>query len=186
MAAVKYVEKYTYEDFKKWEGDWELIDGVPIAMAPSPFSIHQFLNGRIFKILEEELEECKECITLIEEDWIIDNENILRPDCMVVCNEDLFSNVKKTPELIVEIVSKSTQKKDETIKKEIYEKEGVKAYILIYPEILKARVFILENGKYKDLGMFVDEIFETEIKNCKIKIDFNKAFKRVKKVLNGS
>ena len=34
-----YVETYTYEDYKRWEGDWELIDGVPLAMAPSPISI---------------------------------------------------------------------------------------------------------------------------------------------------
>ena len=34
MSAV--VELYTYDDYVKWEGDWELIDGRPLAMAPAP------------------------------------------------------------------------------------------------------------------------------------------------------
>ena len=183
--ALAYREYYIYEDYKRWEGDWELISGLPIAMAPSPMGIYQFLNLRIAKILDEELEECENRVALIEEDWIISNDTILRPDTLVVCKEDLFSNVKKTPHLIVEVVSKSTQKKDETIKKEIYEKEGVKTYILIYPEILKARVFSLENGKYKDLGMFVDERIEADIEECKIIIDFEKVFSKAKRLIRG-
>ena len=182
---AKYLETYTYEDYKRWEGDWELIEGVPIAMAPSPLGIHQFLNLRIAKIIDNQLEECENCVALIEEDWIISNDTVLRPDTLVVCKEDLFANVKKTPHLIVEVVSKSTQRKDETIKKEIYEKEGVKTYILIYPEILKARVFVLEDGKYKDLGMFVDEVFETKIEDCPLKIDFEKVFSKPKRMLRG-
>ena len=183
--ALDYVEYYTYEDYKKWQGDWELINGHPYAMAPSPIGIHQFLNGSIFRVLDEELEECENCFALIEEDWIISNDTVLRPDTLVVCKEDLFSNVKKTPNLIVEVVSKSTQKRDETIKKEIYEKEGVKTYILIYPEILKARVFSLENGKYKNLGMFVDETIPAQIEECEVNINFEKVFKKVKRFING-
>jgi len=39
----KYLPSYTYEDYKSWEGDWELINGIPYAMAPSPIKIHQKL-----------------------------------------------------------------------------------------------------------------------------------------------
>ena len=184
MAAEEFIPKYTYADYKNWQGDWELINGYPIAMAPSPIGIHQFLNGKIFRILDEELEECEKCFALIEEDWIINSDTILRPDTLVVCKEDLFSHIKKTPQLIVEVISKSTRLKDETIKKEIYEKEGVNTYILIYPEILKARVYVLENGKYIDKGMFVDESFTTFIENCKININFNKIFKKAKRLIN--
>ena len=35
MGAVKLEDVYyTYEDYRQWKGDWELIDGVPFAMAP--------------------------------------------------------------------------------------------------------------------------------------------------------
>ena len=55
-----YVETYTYEDYKKWEGDWELIEGVPLAMAPSPIGIHQILSFNFAKNLEEIIEECED------------------------------------------------------------------------------------------------------------------------------
>ena len=55
MSVARYIEYYTYEDYKNWEGDWELIEGVPVAMAPSPLGIHQYLNLRIAKLIEESL-----------------------------------------------------------------------------------------------------------------------------------
>ena len=42
MCAFEY---YTYDDYIKWEGDWELIDGIAYAMAPSPLKTHQNLLG---------------------------------------------------------------------------------------------------------------------------------------------
>ncbi len=38
MSAVEY---YTYEDYCHWEGKWEMIWGVPLAMAPAPMIKHQ-------------------------------------------------------------------------------------------------------------------------------------------------
>jgi len=38
---------YTYEDYKLWEGDWELIYGVPYAMAPAPMIKHQAISSKI-------------------------------------------------------------------------------------------------------------------------------------------
>lgn len=36
MIAEKYLPRYTVEDYNRWEGDWELIEGIPYASAPSP------------------------------------------------------------------------------------------------------------------------------------------------------
>jgi len=36
-SSAQLLPRYTYEDYKLWEGDWELLEGVPSAMAPSPF-----------------------------------------------------------------------------------------------------------------------------------------------------
>ncbi|MBU1668674.1 hypothetical protein KKC13_09655 [bacterium] len=40
MGAVEY---YTYDDYCLWEGNWELISGVPLAMAPAPMINHQII-----------------------------------------------------------------------------------------------------------------------------------------------
>ena len=63
--------RYIYEDYKLWQGDWELIDGYPFAMVPSPYGKHQKIMSRILSIFNAELEGC-DCDVYPELDWIID------------------------------------------------------------------------------------------------------------------
>ncbi|WP_456469713.1 Uma2 family endonuclease [Caminibacter sp.] len=167
------IEYYTYEDYKNWEGNWELIRGMPLAMAPSPVISHQIVATNIATELNSN-KKCEECIAVMEEDWIIEEDTVVKPDVSFICSiESDF--IIKPPEIVVEVVSKSTAKRDEKIKKEIYEKEGVKYYILVYPNFLKARIFKNENG-FKKVGEFSKETFEFNLP-CKTKIDFEKVFK---------
>ena len=169
-------EKYTYEDYKRWEGDWELIEGFPIAMAPSPVITHQLIAFNI-AFEQKKNKSCKECEVVLEEDWIIDEYNIVRPDIAFIC--DINSDfIKKAPEVVVEVVSKSSVKIDEKVKFELYEKERVKYYILAYPSLLKARVFKLNNNKYEKIGDFTDEKINLDDIKCPSEIDFNAVFER--------
>ena len=170
MCAFEY---YTYDDYKKWRGDWELIDGIAYAMAPSPIFSHQYIAFEVaFEMRKNN--KCENCKIVLEEDYIIDEYNVLRPDISFVCNHK-GEYIKKAPKIVVEVVSKSTQKRDEKIKFEIYEKEKVEYYILVYPDLKKARAFKLVNGKYEKIGDFVDEVLEIE---C-TKIDFKNVFKGI-------
>ena len=82
MSAV--VELYTYDDYVKWEGDWELIDGRPLAMAPAPMRKHQSLASKLITQIENQLEEeCGECEVLPETDYKISEDTILRPDIVL-------------------------------------------------------------------------------------------------------
>ena len=47
MGALDYEEFYTVADYRLWKGDWELINGVAYAMAPSPTVTHQSLSTNI-------------------------------------------------------------------------------------------------------------------------------------------
>ncbi|WP_187647633.1 Uma2 family endonuclease [Nitrosophilus labii] len=177
---AKYIPNYTYEDYKKWEGDWELIDGIAIAMAPSPISDHQIILAQITKEIANSLDECEECFVLVEEDWKIDEENVVRPDISVVCGE-IGDFIQKAPEIIVEIVSPTTAYKDENIKFEIYEKEKVKFYILVYPKDFKAKIFRLTGKEYDKYGDFFDQKAILDLE-CKIEIDFKNVFRKLKKL----
>ena len=42
-------EKYTYQDYLLWKGDWELVNGYPYAMAPSPNRSHQWFSGKFIR-----------------------------------------------------------------------------------------------------------------------------------------
>jgi len=170
---VAALPKYSYDDFKLWEGDWELIEGHPVAMAPSPVGKHQKLMLNIGYLLKEALdEEDCECEAYPELDWIIDNSNVLRPDLAVYC-EDVEEYPKTTPKIVVEIISPSTAKNDEELKYGIYEREGVGYYLLVYPDLGKVRIFQLQNDNYK-------KVYEGEGRFrfglCGIEIDFGKVF----------
>jgi len=176
MGALEYMDYYTKEDYYKWEGDWELIYGYPYAMAPFALPTHQKISVKIVRQLDENLDNCPECSALMEVEVEFNEDTIVRPDTMVVCFE-LDKKITKTPELIFEVVSKSSARRDEFLKFELYEREGVKYYSLVYPDNKKIKVFKLENGKYRKIGDFYEnDTFLYEVK-CPIKIDFGKIFK---------
>ena len=174
--------KYTYEDYRHWEGKWELIEGFPVAMAPSPVINHQYLSGMFFSEINKNLQECEECLVVVEEDYIINEETVLKPDVAMICNEN-NQYITKAPEIVVEIISPSTAKIDEDIKFKIYEKEGVKYYILAYPNHLFAKVYKNENG-FKKIGDFEVEEITLDLK-CKVTINFDTIFKKLRRK-NGS
>ena len=89
MSKVeKYQPHYTIDDYQHWEGDWELWNGVAVAMTPSPFGRHAGANVRIAAALDSAVEAsgCRATV-LAEIDWIISRDTILRPDVTVVCGE---------------------------------------------------------------------------------------------------
>jgi Uma2 family endonuclease len=177
MGAAEIIEYYTYDDYKHWEGDWELIGGVAYAMAPSPYVTHQGISAEIFMQIRNSM-RCENCFVVYEEDWKINEYTVLKPDIVLICNERSKKFITKTPLLIVEIISKTSAKRDEEYKFEIYEEEKVPYYILIYPEELKAKIYKLKNDKYSKEGDFLDESYEFNEIECKPKIDFEEVFKR--------
>lgn len=177
------IERYTYEDYKNWEGKWELIDGIPYAMSPSPIIPHQICITEILYDLRSQLEECERCIVLAEQDWKVDEETVLKPDVIVVCDEPNLNYITKAPEIVVEVISKSFAARDEKYKFAIYEEEKVKYYIMVYPEDLKAKVYKLKDGKFDKEGDFFNQIYKFSDLDCRIQINFDKIFGRLKRFL---
>ncbi len=176
--SVAEILNYTYKDYEIWEGEWELIDGMPVSMAPAPTRVHQNIATEILVALKNALgdEACPECVVSFENDWKISNNTILRPDIIFTCDDEGIQYLTKAPKIIVEILSPSTAQKDETIKFDIYEKEGVNYYILVYPDDLKAKVYQLKEGTYLKVGDFSKELLEFEGIGCEISLDFAKVF----------
>jgi len=179
MGALKLEDiNYTYDDYKLWEGDWELIEGVPFAMSPAPMKKHQSLAAKIISQFDKQLDNCQECEVIGEVDYKVNEETILRPDIVLTCNEPGEAYLTKAPQIIVEIISKSTAKRDEVYKFDIYEKEKVKYYIIVYPDDLRAKVYKLDDKEYDKQGDFTSEIYDFEETTCKVSLDFEQVFKR--------
>ncbi len=181
MEALKkydYLPHYTHEDYKQWEGEWELIGGIAYAMAPAPVKKHQKLVLSIGSELLNQLSECKACEILMDSDWKLNSDNILKPDVAIVCDDKNEKYISKTPEVIFEVISPSTASKDEGLKFGIYAKEGVKYYILVYPNDLIAKVYKNDNFTFKKVGEFDSEILTFEETKCPIPFDFSAIFDR--------
>ncbi len=178
MSNLKLLSRYTYDDYCLWEGDWELIEGVPVAMAPAPMKIHQRIASELFFALKQELlEECK-CELLYEIDWKLSDDTVLRPDMVLVCNDDNEKYITKAPKIIIEILSPSSAKKDENVKFNIYEAQQVEYYILLYPNDLVARVYKIKNDRYIKVGDFSNETLAFDDIECDLRLDFDKVFRK--------
>ncbi len=141
--------RYSVAEYQKWEGDWELIDGYPYAMASAKMG-HQTIGASIVTMINNSLKKglCRDCRVVYELDWIIDQETVVRPDVMVICGIESPDFLRTTPEFIMEILSESTRMKDRNIKFRIYQETGVKYYLLVDPEKKSFEVFELINNQF--------------------------------------
>lgn len=181
MSNLDLIPRYTYDDYSLWEGEWELIEGIPVSMAPAPMRIHQQIASELFFAFRQVIDDECECEVLYETDWKLSNDTVLRPDIVLVCGDDNERYLSKAPKIIIEILSPSTAKKDETLKYNIYEDEKVEYYILVYPSDLKAKVYKLEQNRYTKIGDFTNEKLKFEDIECLATIDFKEVFRKFKK-----
>ena len=176
MAAEAYKEHYTVEDYRHWHDEWELIYGTPYAMAPSPMVTHQSINGKIFLELSQKLDGCPKCQPLFEIDWEVSSDTVVRPDTLVICYEP-DEKLTKKPEIIFEITSPSTIRRDEILKFDLYQQEGVTFYVIVYPEKKMAKVYKLHEGRYIKVEDFSEEPYAFEMEACTLEFNFSKIWR---------
>jgi len=170
---------YTHDDYVNWEGEWELIEGTPYAMAPAPYPKHQKIVARIWQELDTHL-ECsnKKCEVYISPiDWKVNDDTVVQPDVALFCEETQKQYFSKTPPIVVEVLSKATALKDVTSKFDLYEREGVIYYIIIEPESEISDIFKLVNGKYAlQKKATKEDSYDFELEECHTKVNFSKLF----------
>ncbi len=185
MTAVKKIkkeERYTYEDYKNWKDseDWEIIGGKAYSMAPSPMRKHQDIARKLLIKIGNYLEG-KPCKVYYELDVVLSEEDVVKPDIIVVCDKNKLKerNVEGSPDLTIEILSPSTSKRDKGIKYELYKKFGVKEYLIVDPYNLIIEVHNFEKATM--VNYFYDEelsenLLEVGIFGGELKIDVNYVF----------
>ena len=153
MASKAY-RKFTYADYVTWpdEERWELIDGNAYDMTPAPTTTHQSLVLSIARILMNAEPLSKSCKTLIAPvDVVLSEYDVVQPDVLVVCDRSKITeaNIRGAPDLVIEVLSPSTGLKDRREKKRLYERYGVREYLLVYPSLKYVeRFFLGDDGMY--------------------------------------
>ena len=147
---------FTYNDYKNWPEDIhaEIIDGQVYLMA-APNERHSFIQNEIayqlthyFRGKTCTVHTAKFGVRLAYEESGLDKTTV-EPDIIIVCDQSIVHNkptCQGVPDFILEIISRGESKKDLLIKKERYERAGVKEYWVVGQKHL--HVFTLANGKY--------------------------------------
>ena len=111
---------YTVEDWKMWEGRWELINGVAYDMTPAPNTDHQRISSRLHAAMVNAVEDAKRksggggCEVFHAPTDVYLASGVVQPDLLVVCDPTKVSKrgIEGAPDLVVEILSPSTAGKD--------------------------------------------------------------------------
>lgn len=111
----------------------ELIDGKIFMMSPRPRVEHATVCTNIASEFRSYLKG-KTCRAFCDGvDVFLDENNRFIPDTMIVCNPDIIKHdgIHGAPDLVVEVLSKTTAKNDRSKKKYTYAKYGVKEYWIV-------------------------------------------------------
>ena len=143
MSAAGPAVKLTYDDFVLFPEDGmrhELIDGEHY-VTPSPNMKHQSVSGTLFGLIWSHLETHPiGHVFHAPFDAVFTLFDVVEPDLLYISNARAGTiltadNVKETPELVAEIASTGTRKRDDTIKRRLYERAGVLEYWLVNPAL---------------------------------------------------
>ena len=152
-------QTFSVADYLGWPDDerWELIDGVPYNMSPAPSIKHQNVVITIAAKLKAALKgkPCKPFIAPV--DVILSEHDVVQPDLLVVCNPEKIGEkaIHGAPDLVVEVLSPSTALKDMREKKALYERAGVREYVVVDPlENYVQRFFLGADGHYANADVF--------------------------------
>ena len=158
IRQLDLTKLYTYADYLTWKFPErvELIFGKVFAMSPAPRLIHQDISISISSQLHHHFKSRNCKVYAAPVDLVIKSpsgleETVLQPDLVVVCTPPKpgAKKLKTPPDLVMEILSKSTQLRDKVWKFGVYESFGVKEYWIIDPMKRCAEMYFAGNsGKF--------------------------------------
>lgn len=160
--------KFTYEDYLLFPDDGrrhELIDGDHY-MTPAPSTAHQRLVVRFSTAFENFLKSRTiGQIFVAPTDVVLSNLDVVQPDLVFVSSDKAsiitMQNIQGTPDLLIEILSESTRKTDETIKRKLYERSGVQEYWIVDPELETVKVYRMTQQGYSRVAELSHEATDT-------------------------
>ena len=155
MSATTQQSKFTYQDYLLFPNDgkrYELIAGDRY-VTPAPRTRHQKISTNLLGFLFNYVKKNKSGIVLTAPTEVVFSDiDVVQPDLLFVSSgrasiitED---NIQGAPDLVVEILSESTRRTDEIIKRKLYEKQGAQEYWIIDPEVDTVKVYRLSNHAY--------------------------------------
>ncbi len=170
ISQLDLNKTYTYANYLTWAFDErvELFKGKIHKIGSTPKRIHSEVREKIVMGIWEFIKpKACEIYTAPFDVRLNKNQNlshqnnytVVQPDVCVVCHKSILDDLgcNGAPDLIIEVLSPSTAKKDYSEKFDLYEENGVKEYWIANPEGRALQIFYLENEKYQELETYEEE-----------------------------
>lgn len=155
---------YTYADYLTWKFSErvELLWGKITKMTPAPSTRHQQVLGELFVRIKNKpgKNPCQVFMAPFDVRLPLDEKNgeevknVVQPDIAVICDRSKIDEKGcfGAPDLVIEIISPSSSKRDLKEKLNLYEQAGIPEYWVVDPYLGVVQVFIAEaGGLYKNL-----------------------------------
>lgn len=145
----------TYEDYRGLPDDgcrYELFEG-ELEVTPAPSTQHQRISRNLEFILHAHV-QAHELGEVLDApvDVILARGTIVQPDILFVAKTQLAiitaRAVEGPPELVVEIVSSSTEERDRGAKGQLYARYGVSHYWIVDPASRSLAEYVLSERAY--------------------------------------
>ncbi|MBK8051957.1 MAG: Uma2 family endonuclease [Saprospiraceae bacterium] len=174
--SLRVLPNYTYQDYLRWEGRWEIIDGIAFDMSPMPSPVHQRIASRLNTVLQNSIDKTScYCHVYQPIDLKISENTVVNPDLLIICEDVTTQYYDKPPSLVIEIISPVSRLKDTYTKFELYQGFGIKYYIIVDAEDKSIKTFQLISGAYVQIS--ARSKLEIELKDgCVIKPNFEDIF----------
>ena len=167
--------RMTYDDLLALPDDGlrhELIDGEHF-VSPSRGSAHQLIIGNLYVLLREYLGTHRAGVVMLAPfDIVFSQHDVVEPD-LIYFAADRFRAIvgekyaRGAPDLAIEVLSPSSRRRDEVLKRRLYERTGVKEYWIVDPDLASIKIYQPgADGRYRraaELSAEAGDVLTTEL-----------------------
>ena len=142
----------TYEDINALPEESRELIGGELFVTPSPSLRHQLAAGEIFSRLHSHSKLHGDVALMAPFDVKFSDIDVLQPDVLYVLSENRGRleepYIAAAPDLVVEVSSPSTRRREHLRKRELYQRNGVPEYWLVDLEIERIEIYRLEGDRF--------------------------------------
>ena len=153
-------KRLSWQDYQTWSDDqrWELIDGEPFLMTPSPRPLHQELVASFHLAMAAALKGSPCRVYLSPLDVRLSDRDVVQPDLLVLCDRRQVAptHVEGPPALVVEVLSPSSSRHERLRKLALYARSGIREYWLVTPMPPLLEVLVLDGESYRVAGVHAE------------------------------
>jgi Uma2 family endonuclease len=192
FSQLDLKKQYTYADYLTWTFDdrIELIKGWIYKMSPAPRRRHQAVSGNLSFEMKKYFNTCNCQIyeapfdVRLKKNKGSDSQvnTVVQPDISIFCDLSKLDDrgAIDAPDMVVEITSDSTMKKDYNEKFNLYEENGVQEYWIANPDSKSIEIFTKVEDKFESIGVFNVNDGATEVSSVlfpDLQVDLLSVFK---------